>query len=311
MMQTEITMVFPLFLVLLTGQVLGEETSEDPVPKAPPLKSWQVSKEQLEELCQRNSDIPHGTIHTETFVCKTSGVTKKCCVWTPPGYEKSKEKYPVLYLLHGIGDDETGWKVKGSADNILDNSLARGRMKPMIVVIPNGFVSGEKPNEQIEGGGVPWKEMPDSQKFDDYFIKDVMRVVEGKYRIKGNREHRAIAGLSMGGKQSLDVGLKHLDLFCCISNFSGAVHERNMFEQHPVLKDAKTLNSKLKVFYNACGKTDFLYEANKKFVDDLTEAGVRHIYREMEGAHIWPVWKQCLAEVLPLISEAIDGAGKP
>ncbi|MDP2898430.1 MAG: alpha/beta hydrolase-fold protein [bacterium] len=273
-----------------------------------PSQNWQVSPEELDKLCQSNADIPHGTIHTETFVCKTTGITKKCCVWTPPGCEKSEQKYPVLYLLHGIGDDETGWRVKGSADNILDNSLAKGRMKPMIVVMPNGFVSGEKPNEQIEGGGIPWKQMPDSQKFDDYLIKDVMRVVEGKYRIKGDREHRAIAGLSMGGGQSLEVGLNHLDLFSSIGNFSGAVHRTNVVEKYPVLKDAKTLDAKLKVFYHACGKSDFLYEPNRKLVDDLTKGGVRHIYREMEGGHIWPVWKQCLAEILPLISEAMQEA---
>ncbi len=304
-MQTEITMGFLLLLVFMTGLVFGGETSDDPVTKVPPSESWQVSEEQLEELCQRNPDIPHGKIHTETFVCKTTGIEKKCCVWTPPGYEKSETKYPVFYLLHGIGDDETGWRVKGSADNILDNSLAKGRMKPMIVVMPNGFVSGDSPSEQIEGGGVPWKQMPDAKKFDDYLVKDIMRIVEDKYRIKPDRDHRSIAGLSMGGGQSLEVGLNHLELFSSIGNFSGAVHRTDMVEKYPVLKDAKSLNRKLKVFYHACGKTDFLYKANKKLVDDLAEAGVRHIYREMEGAHIWPVWKQCLAEILPLLSEAM------
>jgi enterochelin esterase-like enzyme len=309
-MQAKIAVLVCLLFLFAAGTASAEESSKEGDMSKSPSQNWRVSPEELEKLSQPNADIPHGTIHTETFVCKTTGVTKKCCVWTPPGYEKSKEKYPVLYLLHGIGDDETGWKVKGSADNILDNSLAKGRMKPMIVVMPNGFVSGEKPNEQIKGGGIPWKEMPDSQRFDDYFIKDVMRVVEAKYRIKGDREHRAIAGLSMGGRQSLDVGLKHLDLFSCIGNFSGAVHQRNMFEQHPFLKDAKTLNSKLKVFYHACGKSDFLYKVNKDLVDGLTKVGVRHIYREMEGAHTWPVWKQCLAEILPLFSDAIHGDAK-
>jgi enterochelin esterase family protein len=302
--------VFLSFFVA-AGKAPAEGSPKESDMSKSPSQNWRVSTEELDALCQSNPDIPHGTIHTETFVCKTTGITKKCCVWTPPGYEKSEQKYPVLYLLHGIGDDETGWPVKGSADNILDNSLAKGRMKPMIVVMPNGFVSGEKPSEQVEGGGIPWKQMPDSQKFDDYFIKDVVRVVEAKYRIKGDREHRAIAGLSMGGKQSLDVGLKHLDLFCCVGNFSGAVHRGNIFEERPVLKDAKTVNDRLKVFYHACGKTDFLYEANKKFVDELTKAGVRHIYREMEGAHIWPVWKQSLAEILPLISEAMEGGAQP
>jgi enterochelin esterase-like enzyme len=304
-MHTDMAMIFLLLLVFLTAQALAAETPQDPVTKGTSSQGWQVSKEELEELCRKNPDIPHGTIHTETFVCQTTGIQKKCCVWTPPGYEKSEKKYPALYLLHGIGDDETGWRVKGSADNILDNSLAKGRMKPMIVVMPNGFVSGEKPSEQVEGGGVPWKEMPEAKKFDDYLVKDVMRVVEGKYRITTDRDHRSIAGLSMGGGQSLEVGLNHLELFSSIGNFSGAVHRTNMMEKYPVLKDAKALNSRLKVFYLACGSSDFLYKANKKLVDDLAAAGVRHIYREMEGGHIWPVWKQSLAEILPLISQGM------
>lgn len=305
-MQAKIAVLMFLSFLIAAVKAPAEESPKESDMSKSPSQNFQVSPEELDKLCRATPDIPHGTIHTETFVCKTTGITKNCCVWTPPGYDKSEEKHPVFYLLHGIGDDETGWRVKGSADSILDNSLAKGRMKPMIVVMPNGFVSGEKANEQIEGGGIPWKEMPGSQKFDDYLIKDVMRVVEGKYRIKGDREHRAIAGLSMGGGQSLEVGLNHLDLFSSIGNFSGAVHRTNMVEKYPVLKDAKTLNAKLKVFYHACGKSDFLYESNRKLVDDLTAAGVRHIYREMEGAHIWPVWKQSLAEILPLISEAMQ-----
>jgi len=304
-MQIEVGVVSLFLFSFGVTQALGEGVLEGSGTKTSSLKSWQVSKEELEQLCRRNPDIPHGKIHTETFVCQTTGIKKSCCIWTPPGYEKSKEKYPVFYLLHGIGDDETGWRVKGSADNILDNSLAKGRMKPMIVVMPNGFVSGDSPSEQIEGGGVPWKQMPDAKKFDDYLVKDIMRIAEKKYRIKADREHRSIAGLSMGGGQSLDVGLNHLELFSSIGNFSGAVHRTNMVEKYPVLKDAKALSRKLKVFYHGCGKSDFLYKANKKLVDDLTAAGVRHIYREMEGGHIWPIWKQCLAEILPLISEAM------
>jgi enterochelin esterase-like enzyme len=132
--------------------------------------------------------------------------------------------------------------------------------------------------------------------------------VEKKYRIKADREHRAIAGLSMGGRQALDVGLNHLELFSSIGNFSGAIHETPMVEKYPVLKDAKLLNGKLKVFYHACGKSDWLFGANKKLADQLEEAGVRHIWRETEGAHTWEVWKACLAEILPLLSEAMGEA---
>jgi enterochelin esterase family protein len=286
------------------GGVSGP-SDEGEKPTSSSESKWRVSSEELAELCRRNPDVPHGTIHTETFVCQTTGITKRCCIYTPPGYERTKKKHPVLYLLHGIGDDETGWKVKGDADNILDNSLAKGRMKPMIVVMPNGFLSGESASERIEGGGVPWKEMPDARKFDAYLIKDVMRIVEEKYRIKADREHRAIAGLSMGGGQSLEIGLHNLDLFSSIGNFSGAVHRTNMVERYPVLKNPKLLNRRLKVFYHACGRTDFLFKPNKQLVDNLAAAGIRHIFREMEGGHIWPVWKQCLAEILPLLSEAM------
>ncbi len=321
-MQGQLVMASFCAMAFLLAQVMGEEeprgtkrdeessmTTEKTIPQAgSSVAKWQVSAEELAELLRPSPEVPHGTIHTETFVCQTTGITKRCCVYTPPRYEKTKEKYPVLYLLHGIGDDETGWRVKGAADHLLDNCLAKGRMKPMVVVMPNGFVSGESPNEQVPGGGTIWKQMPETNKFDDYLVKDVMRVVEEKYRIQANRAHRAIAGLSMGGRQALDIGLSHLDLFSSIGNFSGAVHQTPMPEKYPVLKNAKLLNSRLKVFYLACGKSDFLYKANKKLVDDLAEAGVRHTCREMEGAHIWPVWEACLAEFLPLISTAMAEA---
>ena len=304
-MHIEVGIMFLLSFALAMGQVSGEEAAKATGGSNAASKIWQPSDEEMTELTARKPDIPHGTIHTEEFVCETTKIKKKCCVWTPPGYEKSKKKYPVFYLLHGIGDDETGWKVKGSAADILDNMLAKGKMIPMIVVMPNGFVSGSSPSEQIKGGGVPWKQMPETKVFDDYLIKDVMRIAEAKYRMIADRQHRAIAGLSMGGRQSLDVGLSHLDLFSSIGNFSGAVHTASMVDKYPVLKDAKTINSKLKLFYHACGKDDWLLKANKRLVDDLTAAGVRHVWREMEGAHTWPVWKRCLAEILPLISEAL------
>jgi len=318
-----ILMVLSCAFVLLTLRPLGggspedaaglKRRSDDP-SKAEKAMSfseckWHVSPEELTELCRRNPDVPHGTIHTETFTCQTTGITKRCCIYTPPGYEGTKKKYPVFYLLHGIGDDETGWKVKGSADNILDNMLAKGKMKPMIVVMPNGFLSGESPAEHIQGGGTPWKKMPDAQKFDDYLVKDVMRVAEAKYRVRADRAHRAIAGLSMGGRQALDVGLNHLELFSSIGNFSGAVHRTTPIEKYPVLKNAKLLNRRLKVFYHACGKDDWLFKVNKQLVNELSAAGVRHIFREMEGGHIWPLWKACLAEILPLLSEAM-GEGR-
>jgi len=304
-MQAKTAVLVCLSFLVAAAKAPAEEFPKESDMSKSASQNWRASTEELEALCQSNPDIPHGKIHTETFTCQTTGITKRCCVYTPPGYEHTKKKYPVFYLLHGIGDDETGWKVKGSADNILDNMLAKGKMIPMIVVMPNGFVSGESPSEQIEGGGTPWKKMPVAQKFDDYLIKDVMRIAERKYRIKADRKHRSIAGLSMGGRQSLDVGLKHLDLFSSIGNFSGAVHRMFTPDTYPVLKNVKLLNRRLKVFYHACGKSDFLYNANKRFVDGLTEARVRHIYREMEGAHTWPIWKACLAEILPLISEAM------
>jgi enterochelin esterase-like enzyme len=294
-----------LLLAFAAGLVSGEEPPKAAPSADKPAKIWQPSDEEMAELCRRNPDVPRGSIHTETFVCKTTGLTKKCCVYTPPGYDESDRKYPLFYLLHGIGDDETGWRVKGFADNILDNMLAKKKMIPMIVVMPNGFVSGVKESEQIEGGGIPWKTMPASEKFDDYLIKDVMRVVEAKYRGITDRDHRAIAGLSMGGRQALDVGLNHLELFSSIGNFSGAVHTAVMSEKHPILKDGKALNSKLKVFYHACGTGDFLYRANQDLIKGLKAADVRHIFREMEGAHVWPVWERSLAEILPLISHVM------
>jgi len=303
-MQSDIGIVFLLSFAFVFGHMPGKAAQESAKKPGESPPGPRISSEELENLCRRNPDVLHGTISTETFVCQKTGITKRCCIYTPPGYEGTKKKYPVLYLLHGIGDDETGWQVKGSAGNILDNLLAKGRIKPMVVAMPNGFVSEDVPEDRETGRTGRRRRMPDPKAFDEYFVKEVMRVVEQKYRIKGDRQHRAIAGLSMGGKQALEVGLNHLELFSAIGNFSGAVHETPFAEKYPVLKDAKLLNRRLKVFYHACGKSDWLFAVNKKLSDDLAAAGVRHIFREMEGGHIWPVWKQCLAEILLLLSEA-------
>ena len=169
----------------------------------------------------RRDGIERGKVETVEYDSRSVGVKRKMLIYTPPGYSKDA-RYPVLYLLHGIGDDETGWTKKGSADVILDNLYADKKLVPMIVVMPNGRASTEPPPANPFQGNA----FRAYAAFEDDLLKDVIPYVESHYPVQADREHRALAGLSMGGGQSLNFGLKHLDTFAWIGGFSSAPNTR-------------------------------------------------------------------------------------
>lgn len=236
-------------------------------------------------------DVPHGAVHVHAYRSKAVGVVRRLHVYTPPGYDKNPSaRFPVLYLFHGSGDNDATWTALGRAHFILDNLIAQGKAKPMVVVMTDGHAAPNTPEARGRN----------TETFSRDLLGDVMPMVEASYRVKNDRLSRAIVGLSMGGGQSLTVGLNHLDLFAWVGAMSSAI---NAPEQTfaTALSDAKATNAKLKLFWMAIGKDDFLLKTNQQFDELLTAKGIKHTFKLTEGNHSWPVWRRYLVEFAPLL----------
>ncbi|MFO0967298.1 MAG: alpha/beta hydrolase-fold protein [Gemmataceae bacterium] len=227
---------------------------------------------------KKRDGIPRGKVETVEYDSKTAGAKRKMVIYTAPGMADGA-KVPVLYLLHGAGDDENGWKVKGSADVILDNLYADKKLVPMIVVMPNGFVGGK--GKGGFGKGV--------EAFQNDLLKDIIPYVESHYPVQADREGRAIFGLSMGGGQALRIGLKNLDHFAWIGGFSSA-----LFGSPDLVKDGPDAAKKLRLLWVSCGDTDKLMKGSEAFHQSLEKLKVPHIWHIDSGGHTWPVWKNDL-----------------
>ena len=237
--------------------------------------------------------VPHGTVHENWYQSRSLSAWRRIDVYTPPGYEAGKAMYPVLYLLHGSGDTESGWVSIGRANLILDNLIAAGKAKPMIVVMPYG-----RPRQDVYLG--PAVVQTDPKAFEGDLLQDVMPFAEKFYRISAKPADRAIAGLSMGGGQALQVGLHHLDTFHSIGAFSAALRAQTMEEQYKeILGDPAGTNKRLKVFYIACGKTDSLFEPAQAFHDALAKREIRHTFAPSEEGHVWRNWRNYLTDFTP------------
>jgi len=243
--------------------------------------------------------VPHGDIHTHWYHSRSLGILRRLTVYTPPGYGRDPQmRYPVLYLLHGANADETAWTRFGRVNLILDNLLAAGTARPFLVVMPFGY--GVPP-----GSGpppVPGRPSQNNVMFGRDLLEDVIPFVQSRYPVAADREHRAIAGLSMGGGQSLSIGLAHLELFAYVAGFSAALRPPD-FERvlGPLSEDVPAVNQKLRLLWIGCGKDDSLFSAARDFSAALNERKIRHVFRESEGAHTWIVWRRYLNEIAPLL----------
>ncbi len=236
-------------------------------------------------------DVPHGAVHQHTYLSKALGRPRDCVIYTPPGYEtETAKRYPLLVLQHGSGDTEQTWVTLGRAHWILDNLIAQGKARPMVVLMMNGHALTAAPRE----GGADRSAAIEAFRKD--LFDDALPLTEARYRVEKDSAHRAITGLSMGGLQSLGIGLSSLDRFGWIGSFSGVPDD---VLAGPALADAAGTNQKLKLLWIACGKDDFLREKNEAFVARLKEAKVNHEWHLTEGAHSWPVWRGYLADFLP------------
>jgi enterochelin esterase-like enzyme len=247
--------------------------------------------------------VPHGVVHHHFYKSNVVGDQRDFYVYTPPGYDpQAKEPYPVLYLLHGYSDDASAWTAVGFANIILDNLIAQRLAKPMIVVMPLGYATPEIIQRSPEFGSVfrnASLRQRNMDRFRDALLQEVMPAVEHLYRASSDRERRAIAGLSMGGAESLFVGLNNLDRFAWVGSFSAGGLGDDFNKTFPGLNS--DANSKLKLLWIACGTDDFLVEANLKFRTWLDSKGVRYTGIETPGMHTWMVWRRNLASFAPLL----------
>jgi enterochelin esterase-like enzyme len=252
--------------------------------------------------------VPHGEVRETWYHSEVMDAWRRAYVYTPPGYEDdTATRYPVLYLQHGAGEDERGWSTQGHTNFILDNLIAAGEADPMIVVMDNGGGSalfsgwGQRPPEET---GVPRRRPGGgpAQYFEQVLLTEIIPTIDGRYRTIADREHRAMAGLSMGAGQTMQIGLTHLDTFAYLGAFSGGGARGDLNTAYNgVFADAQALNQKLKVFFLSVGTTENVERA-RQFHADLEGAGVRHVYYESPGtAHEWHTWRRSLHEFAPLL----------
>jgi enterochelin esterase-like enzyme len=248
-------------------------------------------------------DIARGTLGTLEYRSASIDRDREAIVYFPPGYEGGSESYPVLYLLHGAGGDENTWIDRGLANVILDNLIADGRLDPLIVVMPYGYTTRLGEGERRRGAG-DYK--TDMEEFAVDMIGDLIPQIESRYPVMADREHRAIAGLSMGGGQSFAIGLTHPELFSRIAGFSSAMQIANSpawggVDMAAALANADVINEQIDMLWVGCGTGDSLFNANRSCSEQLSEAGVEHSFRVTLGGHTMEVWQRYLYEVLPLL----------
>ncbi len=253
-------------------------------------------------------DVPHGEVHLHTYWSEALQEHRSYRVYTPPGYADNAESraYPVLYLLHGSGDDESGWTAIGQANVIADNLIAEDKAKPMIIVMPHGHAAPPGVDmEAIEDRG-EWYKLNNEAVFAE--LKErIQPQVEQRYRVAAAPDSRAVAGLSMGGGQAVALGLSDPERYHWVAGFSSAVPEteKAAAEMFPgIVEKGKEYGEAYRLIWIACGEDDFLLERNETFHGFLTSHGVEHQYLLTEGAHSWDVWRGYLAELLPLLFQS-------
>jgi enterochelin esterase family protein len=230
-------------------------------------------------------NVPHGDIHIHYYHSAVTTKLRRAFVYTPPGYRTGRGRYPVLYLQHGAGESERAWTAQGRANFILDNLIAAGKARSMIVVMDNGYAGAN------------------NERFPDVVLQDLIPTIDRHFRTRTDRAHRAIAGLSMGGGQAMAVGLANPAKFAYIGSFSGAgVRKFDIASSYNgAFRDAAAFQRNFKLFWAGCGREDFLFESSKTFHDALQRAAIPHVWYETPGLHDWQVWRAHLNEFAPLL----------
>jgi enterochelin esterase-like enzyme len=242
-------------------------------------------------------DVPHGVVRIHPYYSRITETWRRAIVYTPADYDKNKDvKYPVLYLQHGGGEDETGWTTQGHANFILDNLIASGKAKPMIVVMDRGYAT--KPGETRQSPGTDG-----STTLEEVFLKEIIPLIDANYRTFADQKHRAIAGLSMGSGQAMQIGSRNLDIFSHIGLFSrGSSQNFDLKTVYGgVYADAASFNSKVSLFYWSAGTAEpEIYSWGKETSATMIKNGLRVVWVEWPGlSHEWQVWRKQLNDFLP------------
>lgn len=244
------------------------------------------------------ADVPHGTVSKIWHEMPGLGMKRRMSVYTPPSYDSSDERYPVLYLLHGMGGDEEAWLNLGRASQIFDRLIAEGKMEPAIVVMPNGNVDmAAAPGETPQGLKQPTSALPHTMEgtYETVF-PEIVDFIDKNYRTKADKAHRAVAGLSMGGYHSLHISKQYPDMFDYVGLFSAAVNPRG---ENPLDIVYDDFDGKLRrqaekqpaLYWIAIGSDDFLYDENVELRKRLDKAGMKYDYVETSGSHTWNLWR--------------------
>ena len=249
----------------------------------------------------KTQNVKHGSVSHCWYPSEGLKLNRRLTVYTPAGYEQSDKKYPVLYLLHGAGGDEDSWMAHGRAIQIMDNLIAEGKAKPMIVVMPNGNVSQDAGyGHGVDGFYKPEFLPPRSMngEYEANFM-DIVKYVEKNYRVKASKQNRAVAGLSMGGFHAMNISRYHTNSFDYVGLFSAALVPREDATRKVYGNIDSALTKQkangIKLYYIAIGKDDFLYKANEDFRKKLDKVGIKYEYLETGEGHIWKLWRTYLA----------------
>lgn len=237
-------------------------------------------------------DVPHGTVHMELFPSEVTGKTRNCWVYTPPGYETSQKEYPVLYLQHGGGENETGWIWQGKVNYIADNMIAAGECEELIIVMNCLYCVDERKEAEFIVGD-----------FDSMLVQDAVPFIERKYRVKAGDEFRAMAGLSMGSYQTIMTTLKHLGMFPWIGIFSGTLERRWYcdFDYMEAFADPENFREKVKLFFQGVGEQERIYPTMVQTHEMLAGMQANEAFYSCPGYHEWTVWRKCLREFMKRI----------
>lgn len=264
------------------------------------------------------ADVPHGAVRQVWYFSKATGASgawRRAFVYTPPGYDENRgTRYPVLYLQHGAGENETSWTNQGHANFIMDNAIAAGKMKPMIIVNENGLPPpGEAGRARGPAPGAPAAAPPAGipaargrggamianrfAEFDAVVSRDLIPFIDRTFRTMPRRDQRALAGLSMGGAQTMRIGLNHPELFASLGLFSPAIGNLDPATDYEgKLADAASVNKSLKLLWIGVGRDDSLFSGVKASHENLEKAGIKHVWSETDGAHVWTVWRKYLVD---------------
>jgi enterochelin esterase-like enzyme len=281
----------------------------------PPASMFEIPGDGLEFDDAKN--VPHGTVRVETYHSKTIGAPRTLWIYTPPGYDRGTTRYPVFYLLHGAGNIDSSWMLTGRANYIMDNLIAEGKTKPMILVNPLGYARqgvGTGPEREQDraaaqggrGAAPPAPGTPAAQPgglFGQDLLTDVIPFVEKTFRTLPGADNRALGGLSMGGGQTVAIGFTHLDTFHWLVIMSAGA--QNAETTYPDFFKPDVANKKLKLLWMGIGKDDALTGSGGKALDEaLTKANIKHTYQVGEGRHEWVVWRHHLRDVAPLLFQS-------